>query len=792
MGSFPPNLWGFHDLLGNVWEWVADCWHADYNGAPADGSAWPAESCRKHVNRGGGWGNNLRALRLSARDADPADSWSDGLGLRVARSLNAAELAHLAGVAPDSLPHARIAEREPPPGKPARGARPPRQRFSRPRPRGRRPRRRWSLRWRASASLSVHLIVKGEQNWSNVRQHTQGSTVQEYRFSTRLRSDGVLYDENLLDPDPGTLRLAAKQRYLARRGLLRLKELNGGRLPLTAEELATLSEKLAADVPNCARDVACGEETAERMAALQALRNNSAADLDEALATPADPAAAQWLYFGGYAGCPVQIRVDNETHIAGERAYNHARTHLVPWSLDRSAHGGGNAEDQAQLCQRYVATINVRTGEVDLENLFIPLTAGQHPSAPPQPRGGYAGRPADPAGGAALDQRQAAPQRGNRQLQRRPAGQRAFRRRLHRAGDLHREPASGAELELQEHSVAVWPPRRSALSCGPVEPSLQCASLQWYNPSWHTGLRRCASRVHGCPPASRRFRMSCSSPKPIPTRRDLRFNLPAQRVADWHEAGGRHFTCFLNTFSTVLPVGERFFIDSVRAVRDQVGDPELQKAVTAFIGQEAMHGREHEEYNAAWFAEADIARRFEGLVGEILDWVQRNLPPSMRLSATIALEHFTALLADQVLSNPELTAGAEPHYIDLWTWHALEETEHKAVAYDVWLKVMGRGPRAYALRAGGQLAATAIFWSLVLPTHLIALKQQGQLADLRGWRKFFRYTLGEVGLVRRLIPSWAAYFRPGFHPWDHDNSAYLEGIEDFAERVRGREMALAA
>ncbi len=91
VGSFPPNTWGVHDMQGNVWEWVEDCWHPDYSGAPTDGRAWlepGAEgTCSKRVNRGGGWGNGSSSLRLSNRDADPAGNYSDGLGFRVAVSL---------------------------------------------------------------------------------------------------------------------------------------------------------------------------------------------------------------------------------------------------------------------------------------------------------------------------------------------------------------------------------------------------------------------------------------------------------------------------------------------------------------------------------------------------------------------------------------------------------------------------------------------------------------------------------------------------------------------------------
>lgn len=276
-----------------------------------------------------------------------------------------------------------------------------------------------------------------------------------------------------------------------------------------------------------------------------------------------------------------------------------------------------------------------------------------------------------------------------------------------------------------------------------------------------------------------------AAPAILPLRRDLKFHLPAERISDWHESGGPVFTAFLNTFSIVLPIGERFFIDSVRAYRDQVSDPELKKAITAFIGQEAMHGREHEDLNDALFAVSPVAPRFERLVKGILDGVTKHLPKPFGLSATIALEHFTALLADSVLREPRLTTGVEPHYRALWQWHALEETEHKAVAYDVWTTVMGRGAGAYALRASGMVLATVIFWALVVPAFMAVLRDQGRLADSKAWRKFYTFTLGDVGLLRIQLRNYLDYFRPDFHPWQHDNREFLRQIDAFlAEQER--------
>jgi predicted metal-dependent hydrolase len=265
----------------------------------------------------------------------------------------------------------------------------------------------------------------------------------------------------------------------------------------------------------------------------------------------------------------------------------------------------------------------------------------------------------------------------------------------------------------------------------------------------------------------------------MPVRRDLKFNLDPNIISDWHASGGPVFTTFLNTLSSILPVGERFFIDAVRAHRNQVTDPELKKAVTAFIGQEAMHGREHEEYNDAFFAKVSAGKQFEDVVTVLLSRLTQHMPATFCLSATIALEHFTALLADGVLSDARVTEGADPQYAAMWRWHSLEETEHKAVAYDVWEVVMGKGIGAYSLRSLGQVVATALFWGLTIPAFLQALRQEGQLTNLSGWKKFYTFTFGDIGMLRRQIGNYLDYFRPGFHPWDHDNREYLLQIDQF-------------
>ncbi len=270
----------------------------------------------------------------------------------------------------------------------------------------------------------------------------------------------------------------------------------------------------------------------------------------------------------------------------------------------------------------------------------------------------------------------------------------------------------------------------------------------------------------------------------LPTRRNLKFKLRPERALDWHQ-DGLNVSQFLNTMSLFFPVGERFFIDSVRAFRDQVDDPELQEAVKAFIGQEAMHGREHEEYNEAISGQGVPIQAQEKFVDDLLKFLQKTTPEAFQLSATIALEHLTAILADGLLNLPEIMDGADEDYKALWNWHALEETEHKAVAFDVYRTVMGddSNPGSYALRSSALLLATGIFFAIFIPYYLHNVRIKGGLFSLQGWRSIWRHTWGPKGIFRFMTPNWFDWFRPGFHPWDHDNQHFLEQIDTLVTDV---------
>ncbi len=274
-----------------------------------------------------------------------------------------------------------------------------------------------------------------------------------------------------------------------------------------------------------------------------------------------------------------------------------------------------------------------------------------------------------------------------------------------------------------------------------------------------------------------------------PIRRDLHFAIPKDRVCNWHPEGA-HITQFFNTLSLFFPRGERFFIDSVRRYRDDIEDPELKAAVIGFIGQEAMHSREHREYNET-LAEAGLpAHELDRITTRLLDWFRDNTPADMQLSATIALEHWTAMLADVLLNNPDVLEGAQEDFARMWRWHALEETEHKAVAYDVYDKFVGRGLKAYLMRTSGLVTSTLMFWGLVFWFHIRMInadpsaKKEGHL---RGYGKILRFLfLRRPGVFLRCFKPWLDYFKPGFHPWQHDNRHFLAQIDELqaeAERA---------
>lgn len=237
-------------------------------------------------------------------------------------------------------------------------------------------------------------------------------------------------------------------------------------------------------------------------------------------------------------------------------------------------------------------------------------------------------------------------------------------------------------------------------------------------------------------------------------------------------------THFMNVFSLTFPDGEQYFVDSVRAMRDRVTDPARQRDISGFIGQEAMHSLEHRSFNAHLEAQgyAELSREATGFARQMVRYASKHFPPEWNLAATAGLEHITAILADAILNDEKLLEQIDPSVRDLWMWHAIEETEHKAVAFDLYKDVKD----SYVHRVGIFLRVTLPLLAF-MSTYTYHFLKQDQLHRkprvlARGLWKMW----GVNGVFTRVVPAYLDYLRPGFHPWDDDNS---ELVARFKEQI---------
>ena len=249
---------------------------------------------------------------------------------------------------------------------------------------------------------------------------------------------------------------------------------------------------------------------------------------------------------------------------------------------------------------------------------------------------------------------------------------------------------------------------------------------------------------------------------------------------DLSQGFGRHWlggdayrTALFNALSMSFPIGEQMFIDSLRAIPpEQITDPVMAAQIRDFIGQEASHRFVHEQYNAHLVRQGFTYVRGPVLAARIAK--VGTLPVFVRVAITAALEHYTAMLADGVLRHGRWLDGAEPHMRVLWEWHAAEETEHKAVAFDAYRTIRGSAFDSYLPRVLTYLHVSIMFWidTSIQTTH--NLHRDGTLWQASTWKSGLRTWLGRNGLAWHFLKPALAYFRPSFHPWQHANGKLAE------------------
>lgn len=254
--------------------------------------------------------------------------------------------------------------------------------------------------------------------------------------------------------------------------------------------------------------------------------------------------------------------------------------------------------------------------------------------------------------------------------------------------------------------------------------------------------------------------------------RDLRFDVKAAREGHW--LGDPVGTAVFNALSLTFPDGERLFIDAVKNYRAGL-DGKLAEDVRNFIAQEAIHSREHHTLNQIIDRERYPVERIEAAVKERVAFSRSRGPVGMLLS-TIALEHFTAMMADEFARSQDVFAQADPEIERMWRWHAMEETEHKAVAYDVYLHVAREwSPLKRYLRRTIAMALITVLFTRNITRYAAWLLEADGYTPKDALKAVRRYVWREPGIFARGWRTYFSWYRPGFHPWDHDNRALVEG-----------------
>jgi predicted metal-dependent hydrolase len=261
---------------------------------------------------------------------------------------------------------------------------------------------------------------------------------------------------------------------------------------------------------------------------------------------------------------------------------------------------------------------------------------------------------------------------------------------------------------------------------------------------------------------------------PVPHR-----DVKPRRIAFRHPSGTRfqHYvdgdlimSHAVAVLSGMFPEGEDFFVRSVRDLRHRVTDPELKQQVAGFIGQEVTHGREHRELNQVLAEMGYRSMKVDAHVRRLLGLVDRTSSPLRRLAVTAALEHYTATIAEVLLEDPDAQRLLGDNEVrSLLLWHALEESEHKAVAFDVYRAA--DGPEWLRVLIMRTTTVTFVL-EVIVHTVLSMLRDRATYRPrvlVRSLRALRHSPFLRASVWRRLN----SYNRRGFHPDDWDASALI-------------------
>jgi len=249
-----------------------------------------------------------------------------------------------------------------------------------------------------------------------------------------------------------------------------------------------------------------------------------------------------------------------------------------------------------------------------------------------------------------------------------------------------------------------------------------------------------------------------------------------------HWCGGDPFrTALFNALSMSFPVGEQFFIDAVRGGFKALPEDKQERfraEVQGFVGQEATHRRLHALFNGH-LEKQGLVNDWEPRARERLQLLD-GMDPRHRLGITAANEHFTAIMADWMLRNPDLVASSDRRLSTLWLWHSAEESEHKSTAFDLYQALGG----SHEWRITWFRRITWVFLGDTLRQTVNNLRRDGTLWKLGTWTSAASYLFGKRGLLRQTYKPWRDYLRRDFHPAQHDSGPSQRWLAEHSDQYR--------
>ena len=250
-----------------------------------------------------------------------------------------------------------------------------------------------------------------------------------------------------------------------------------------------------------------------------------------------------------------------------------------------------------------------------------------------------------------------------------------------------------------------------------------------------------------------------------------------------HWLDGSPFRTHLcNSFTLLFPAGEKFFIRSLSKFVPTLQEERLKRDAKLFIRQEAQHAVEHEKFLQNLRDQGyDIDATLRLVEDVITRFVESKTSDEFRLALTAGFEHLTSLLAEIGL-HEEFFRDAHPEMKALFEWHALEEIEHRAVAFDVLCQV----DQSYLRRVAGLLGAYVILSGLTGYVTTNLLWQDRLLWKLKTFKEASDVFLLKNHLLPKAVGIFARYLKPSFHPGDEAH------LEELIARLYPEEVALGA